>query len=727
MIWVWQLNPYAIPLVIGFAIALGLALSVLPKRGRQVANLFLLLNAFVGAYVLLYALELCLANAEAIFFIVRLETLVAFLIPAIWLFTVLAFTAYSHVARPPVVVLTLVLPIVFSAAAWTNEQHMLFWTRTGVETVGNLVYFSRAYGPLFYLAQGYVLALGIIALAVLLRAAYRDNIMYRSRYIALVIGMSLPYIASLISLTSVTMFTGQLDLVPFGLVLGIMPLGLAILRLDLLDLAPAAQDAVLRNMLDGVIVADPQGRIVHLNPAAEDFLQKPLPVVFGRSIEAALPAIEGPLRSLLVPESLRIDIEMPHRRLTLEASIDPLIDDRGRFSGRIVILRDVTYRRRLEWQAVQRLESFHMLISAMPNLLLVVNEEDTIGSFFAPAEFASLFNLDDTCINKSVTVIEPLSLGEAIIKAVGITRAKKVTSQAEITITFGGETFVFRLKTTPVEGSKRILCVIDDITALKQAEDTALRYATQLEERNAELDMFSRIVAHDLQAPLNVIIGYSNLLLEDKPDRLLGEVKESIASIERTAFAMSDMINTLLLLARQQMAENPIQPVETGEVLKAAIARLARAIEARGVAVIAQTELPKAMGNPVWCEAVFANLIGNAIKYIGSGNVRPEVRIRAIDQGEFHRFEIIDNGLGIAPENQARLFEMFSRFHTNEATGIGLAIVLRFVKRMGGQVGVESALGEGSTFWFTLPAVPRDPQEDIAEPSDGTLADEPVT
>src|SRR5688572_10682067 len=115
--------------------------------------------------------------------------------------------------------------------------------------------------------------------------------------------------------------------------------------------------------------------------------------------------------------------------------------------------------------------------------------------------------------------------------------------------------------------------------------------------------------------------------------------------------------------------------------------------------------MPAAMCHSTWLEEIFANLIGNAITYIGRDNPDPRIHIQGHRVNGMVRYEVIDNGVGIRPEVQDQLFEMFTRLHPGEGHGLGmgLSIVQRLVTRLEGQVGVESAEGQGSTFWFTLP------------------------
>ena len=118
------------------------------------------------------------------------------------------------------------------------------------------------------------------------------------------------------------------------------------------------------------------------------------------------------------------------------------------------------------------------------------------------------------------------------------------------------------------------------------------------------------------------------------------------------------------------------------------------------------------MGHAQWIEEIFANLVSNAIKYMGKDNPDPRISIRGKPEGDMVRYEVCDTGVGIAPDDQARLFEMFTRLHTvnAEGLGLGLSIVHRIINKLNGQIGVESEVGKGSTFWFSLPAAEQTDQ-----------------
>ena len=243
-----------------------------------------------------------------------------------------------------------------------------------------------------------------------------------------------------------------------------------------------------------------------------------------------------------------------------------------------------------------------------------------------------------------------------------------------------------------------------DIAFRKNAEEQLRRYASELEIVNQELDAYSHTIAHDLKSPLSGILGFVELmeymLKSTEPEKALPFALRIRASAEN----MVKMINQLLTLARLRNAEETVTKVEMQEVIDVVKLRLQQPIEKMQAEIEVISPLPPVMGHVPWLEEVFANLISNALKYMGD-NTQPRVIIEGKIEGDFVRYTVQDNGIGIALGHQARLFEMFTRIDTvkREGTGLGLSIVQRIITKLKGEVGLTSEPGKGSTFWFTLP------------------------
>jgi PAS domain S-box-containing protein len=233
------------------------------------------------------------------------------------------------------------------------------------------------------------------------------------------------------------------------------------------------------------------------------------------------------------------------------------------------------------------------------------------------------------------------------------------------------------------------------------------RVEAEREQLIADLNAYAHTVAHDLKTPLVGIMGYSNLLatyFEEEIDHQ--EAQSLLKEIERSGEKMNEIVDTLLLLASVRQSGIETKPMDMGSIVKETLSNLALIVEdaqARIIMPEANT-WQDALGYAPWIEEVWANYISNAIKY---GGTPPHIELGAtLEDDHMVRYWVRDNGTGIAPTEQARIFDPFTRLDRfrSQGHGLGLSIVKRIVEKLGGQVGVESTPGQGSTFSFTLPA-----------------------
>ncbi len=250
-----------------------------------------------------------------------------------------------------------------------------------------------------------------------------------------------------------------------------------------------------------------------------------------------------------------------------------------------------------------------------------------------------------------------------------------------------------------------LLSMVEDVTERVKADEQLRVYAEALRESNKDLQRFAYVASHDLQEPLRSIVSFSQLLERRLAGQEDPDVSEFLAFIIDGGQRMQALIVDLLVFSRVMTTGRPLEPTDTGQVVADVTRSLSASIEETGAVVTAEP-LPVVPGDPSQLHQVFANLIGNAIKY-RSPDRAPDIRIGADLGNGFWRFKVADNGIGIEPEYHDRIFEVFQRLHTQkeyEGTGIGLAVVKRIVERHGGRCWLESTPGEGSTFFFTLPA-----------------------
>jgi light-regulated signal transduction histidine kinase (bacteriophytochrome) len=259
-------------------------------------------------------------------------------------------------------------------------------------------------------------------------------------------------------------------------------------------------------------------------------------------------------------------------------------------------------------------------------------------------------------------------------------------------------------KACELEAVAELRNLIADVV-LRQADELAAMNS-ELQRSNEELDSFAYIASHDLKEPLRGIHNYANFLMEDYADRLDADGVNKLETLVRLTQRMEDLINSLLHFSRLGRTELVRQPVDLDELVRQVIATLTITRPQSDVEFRISQPLPVVDCDHTQVTDLFTNLISNAIKY--NNKAEKWVDIGLLPPATFY---VRDNGVGIAPEHQEKIFQIFRRLHGRDAygggTGAGLTIVRKIVERHGGRIWVESTLHQGSTFYFTLSAEGR--------------------
>ncbi|MEB3883049.1 ATP-binding protein [Lyngbya sp. CCY1209] len=262
---------------------------------------------------------------------------------------------------------------------------------------------------------------------------------------------------------------------------------------------------------------------------------------------------------------------------------------------------------------------------------------------------------------------------------------------------------------------KEVLARIDHQIAIANQKRQLAKQCDQLEEinqkltrSNRELEQFASVVAHDLQQPLTSLIAFSQLLKAERGDRWDEREKTYIEGTVEASIRMQRLIRDLLTYCRCDTPDIPLQLTDCNRILEQVLRDLQPEIEAKNAAV-SWDILPAAIAEPIQLGQVFQNLIGNALKY-RRDDVAPQIHVAASEAGQDWIFCLSDNGIGIPETDFDRIFKIFTRLHANQqypGTGIGLSICQKIVESYGGKIWVESEVGVGSKFYFSIPKNPE--------------------
>ena len=240
-----------------------------------------------------------------------------------------------------------------------------------------------------------------------------------------------------------------------------------------------------------------------------------------------------------------------------------------------------------------------------------------------------------------------------------------------------------------------------DITERKAAEEALKMSVEELGQSNRDLEQFAYVASHDLQEPLRMVSSFVGLLRGRYGASVDGKGREYMQYAIEGAQRMQSLVIDLLNYSRAGRTMQ-LAPVDTQKAFDAAMANLKPAVTESG-AVVTVEKLPMALGDHSQLIQLFQNLIANAIKFRGSEP--PKIRCGACVDSGYWTFYVRDNGIGIKPEHFDRIFLIFQRLHTRQhypGTGVGLAVCKRIIERHGGRIWIESELGKGATFYFTL-------------------------
>jgi len=384
-----------------------------------------------------------------------------------------------------------------------------------------------------------------------------------------------------------------------------------------------------------------------------------------------------------------------------------LKDENGQVTGALSSARDISERKRAEETLRRSEENFrHSLDDSPMGVRIVTEEGETIYANRAILDiygYDSMEDLKTTPVEKRYT---PESHADFLIRREKRQQGIDVPSQYTINIIRkDGEVRHLLVLRREIlwDGERQFQVLYNDITERKRAEEERERLLAEIAAKNQELESFVYTISHDLRAPLVSMDGFCSLLKRESQDQLGEQGQHYLERIRANVAHMNTLVTELLELSRIGRVVGPEEEIDVGVLLREIEEGLALKLEQGGVEFIVQQPLPAVRGDRGRIRQVFANLIENAVKFRSlERGLRIEVGCE--EERGFYRLHVRDNGIGILPQYQEQIFEPFRQLDKGiEGVGMGLALVKRIVEHHGGRLWVESELGKGSTFYFTIP------------------------
>jgi len=595
----WQYTPYVFPLGLAATVSVVLAVCAWYRRPARGVVAFVLLMLAVAEWSLAYALRLASVDLEAKLFWAKVRYLGIVVVPAAWLAFALQYTGRDKWLTRRNLALLAIEPLVALILVWTNERHGLHWYSVGLNYEGSFTTFSSTHGVGFWVHAAYSYVLTLLGALLIILTLVRSTRPYRGQTIATLVGVLAPVVGDVISTFGLSPFP-HLDLTPFAFTLTGLAMIWGLFRFRLLDIVPVARNAVIENMSDGVVVLDAQNRFVDLNPAAQSIIGCTASEAIGQRVSDVLSDWSDVVRRYQGVTELYTEIAIGEgtAQRYFDLRVSSLCDRRGRLTGRLIILRDITERK--------------------------LAEEE-----------------------------------------------------------------------------------------LERAKDAA-------EAANQAKSEFISFVSHELNTPMTVIIGYVSFLATGSVGPLNKEQTDLLSVVESNAKRMATLVSDLAYISRIESGRLLLKPapVSIVEIVEEVARSAQRQIGEKDQTMTIEIPggMPMVWGDRLRLVQVLTNLVSNAHKFTPRGGqiaIRLEHAVNQWDsQGppEVVHLAVEDNGIGIGPEDQEKIFQKFFRSEDQAVcmvpgTGLGLSIAKSLVEMQGGQIWLESEFRQGTTFHFTVPVV----------------------
>lgn len=476
----------------------------------------------------------------------------------------------------------------------------------------------------------------------------------------------------------------------------------------LASIVESSDDAIVSKDLNGIIRSWNRGAQQLFGYTPEEVVGKPISMLAAPGYGSEIPRILERIARGERTEHYETKRQTKDGRiLTVSLTVSPIRDASGRIVGASKVARDITE----QTKATEAQERLAAIVESSDDAIISKDLNGIIRSWNRGAERTFGYKAEEA-IGQHISILAVPERSDEMPNILErISRGERIDHYVTKRRTKDGRVLSVSLTVSPVrDASGRIVGaskVARDMTEREQHQQALREANAALKRSNADLEQFAYSASHDLQEPLRMVATYTELLRKKFGQQLGERGDEYIRYAVEGALRMERLIKDLLAFTQaSSLGQEPTEWVDANDVVDDVLANLATAI-ADSNATVTRDTLPAVRIHKFQLQQLFQNLIGNAIRYRGADPPRIHVGVGRSD-GEWV-FSVQDNGIGIDQQYKEQVFGIFKRLHSAAeypGTGMGLAICQRIVQRAGGRIWVESELGRGSTFFFTLAAEP---------------------
>jgi PAS domain S-box-containing protein len=489
------------------------------------------------------------------------------------------------------------------------------------------------------------------------------------------------------------------------------------------------QEKIARELLnaspDAAYLVKTDGIILTLNEPGAKELGQPINELPGKCIWDFLPLHVALVRREQMEKVIRsgapVRFEDEWADRCLDNVFHPLFDDQGNVDQVAIYARDITEHKRAEKALKAAHDQLHSIIDFLPDATFVIDRDGKVIAWNRAIEAMTEIRANEILGKGNYEYSVPFYgerrpvLIDLVLQRVNELeneyarlerKDEALEGEAYMPNMKDGAVYLFGKAAVLYDSAGNLLGAIEsirDITERKHAEQIRERLVNELESKNAEMERFAYTVSHDLRSPLITVNGLVGFLKSDLEKGNTARIDTYLKRIGSAITKMDNLLKDTLELSRIGRVANPPATVPFDDIVQDALSQVQERIAGTGVKVTVARDMPDVYVDRMRMVEVMVNLIENSIKYMGD-QVHPEIEIgHRLNEGRW-TFFVKDNGIGIAPSQHDKIFELFYKVNNmSDGTGAGLAIVKRIIEVQGGRIWVKSETGKGSTFCFTLP------------------------